>query len=81
MPLRQELLGPDNMLTLASVYMLARSNVRAGRFAEAESGAREFHDRSLATYGAKHDYIGRARKLLVELYEGWGKNEEAAPWR
>ncbi|MFT7170854.1 MAG: ATP/maltotriose-dependent transcriptional regulator MalT [Paracoccaceae bacterium] len=81
MPIRKELLGPDNMLTLASVYMVARARVRAGRFAEAEPGAREFHDRSLATYGAEHDYIARARKLLVELYEGWGKEEQAALWR
>lgn len=80
-PIRKELLGPDNMLTLASVYMVARARVRAGRFAEAEPGAREFHDRSLATYGAEHDYIARARKLLVELYEGWGKEEQAALWR
>ncbi|MEM9381110.1 MAG: serine/threonine-protein kinase [Planctomycetota bacterium] len=79
--LREDLLGPMHMQTLAAVYYVARSKVRAGRYADAEEGALVFHDRSLETYGETHDYVVRARTLLVELYEGWGRDQEAAAWR
>ncbi|MEM6675121.1 MAG: serine/threonine-protein kinase [Planctomycetota bacterium] len=80
-PMYEDLVGPDHLVTLASVYYLARSKVRAGRFAEAEEGALVFHDRSLETYGESHENIRLGRELLVELYEGWGRPDEAATWR
>jgi ATP/maltotriose-dependent transcriptional regulator MalT len=58
---------------------LAHCCVALGEFEEAESLAIECHRLSEASGEAGQ--IQAATELCVELYEAWGKPEQAAEWR
>jgi serine/threonine protein kinase len=55
------------------------------RYAEAEAlllGAyQELSSRNDKIPARNRHYIGEAAQALVDLYEAWGKEEQAAPWR
>jgi len=75
---RRKVLGDDDGGTLISLYVLAKSHVKLGAYAVAEPLALEFHERQLKIAGP---YIEEGRKLLMLLYDGWGKPEKADEWR
>ena len=79
--LRRELLGRDAELTLQSMVATARSLEGAGRFEEAEELALELHELLVEKDGFESDRVDRSRGRLVQLYEAWGRPDEAALWR
>ncbi len=79
--LRERISGPDGAGTRATLYVLGRTLLGLESFEDCERVALEFHERTLRTVGAEHDHAQLARKLLAELYERWGRPDEAAKWR
>lgn len=79
--LRESLSGKDAMATRVSLRLQARALVASKRFAEAEPIALDLVERTSRIDGADSENTKRSRSLLVELYEGWGKPDEAAKWR
>ncbi len=51
------------------------------RFEEAEPLARSHHERCAAALGPDASATRRAAMLLASLYDGWGRDDEAARWR
>ena len=73
--------GDGHRQTLIEMYGLGTALLRLGRYEEAEPllrGAQSGFERAL---GAPHVRTRWAVDRLIELYEGWGRPESAAPWR
>lgn len=69
---------PDTFFTqfgLASLYRKQR------RFDEAEVLALEVYRVYQTALGENHDHTKQVVNRLVELYEDWGRPEQAAEWR
>lgn len=79
--LRRELLGDDHWLTVRAMISLTEELLAAERFEEAEERALEVHERLLTQESQSRRQIRQARALLVQLYEAWGRSEEADRWR
>jgi len=79
--LRGELFGEGDNLTLKAMVARVRMLQSAGRFEDAEEPALQVHDRFLDREGPGAREVEQAKGLLVELYEAWGRPEEAARWR
>ena len=62
-------------------YFWVRSLRKLGRFEECEPLALEFHARTTRAGGSNQELLLRARKLLADLYQDWGKPDEAAKWQ
>jgi len=78
---RERTLGPDAVGTRISLHMQARSLLALKRYAEAEPLALGFLERTQRGPQPDPNHVARGRQQLVELYEGWGKPEEADKWR
>lgn len=74
-------LGPSHPDTIKALGILGSVLVAEQKFAEAEPIAAGLYDSSVAAYGAGHKKAVEAAGLLVELYEAWGKEDQAAEWR
>ncbi|MBI5364725.1 MAG: serine/threonine protein kinase [Planctomycetes bacterium] len=79
--LRERVVGPDAVGTRASLFVHARVLLRLERYAEAETKALDYLERTQRTGPAGSDDEKRGREQLVELYTNWGKLDEAAKWR
>ena len=79
--LRRELFGSEDTTTLRTMIAQSRVLQDAERFEEAEERALEVHQRLLEREGEGAREVGQARGLLVQLYEAWGRPEEADRWR
>jgi non-specific serine/threonine protein kinase/serine/threonine-protein kinase len=73
--------GSNDDGTLATLATLTRVLIDAGRYAEAEPLALEYHERATSGKNPGHADPDRPRALLVALYEGWGRTEDAERWR
>ena len=51
------------------------------RYDEAEVALLESHEILVAAFGASNSRSMRVGRLLADLYESWGKPDEAAQWR
>ncbi len=78
---REKLLGLDDLGTRTTRHMVARTLVKLERFAEAEPIALDGQERALRLAGAGSEPDTFARKLLADLYDAWGRPDEAAQWR
>lgn len=76
--IRRKVLGDDDVATLLSIFVLAKAHMKNGDYELAEPLALEFHERQVRTEG---EYIDEGPKLLVRIYDGWGKPEQADEWR
>ncbi|MBL8859279.1 MAG: serine/threonine protein kinase [Planctomycetes bacterium] len=79
--LRASRLGKDARDTRTSLVMRITTLVKLERFADAEPLAHDYLERVLRAEGPEHAHVARARKLLVEIYEGLGRIEDADKWR
>lgn len=77
----RRVLGEDHRDTLSCLLALTRTLVDQRKFEQAEPLANECYQCHNDVYGAEHDETREAVTLLVELYEAWGKPEQAAEWR
>jgi len=55
--------------------------IALGRFDRAESAALEAERILVGAFGSAHPRTTEARSLLADLYELWGRPDEAATWR
>jgi len=78
---RRRVLGDEDADTLASLRGLVTCLIELGMFEQAQPLAIEYHDLRQAADEAAPDQTQAAIELLVELYEAWGKPEQAAEWR
>ncbi len=79
--LYRRLVGDRHASTLETQEGLAKVLLRAGRFGEAEQHAFEHYETVREAFGSEHPDTAKARALLAELYEAWGRPEDAEPWR
>ena len=74
-------LGEDNESTLSTMRWLALYLRDDGQFEESEALTLELNDHTLRVFGATHLNTILTRQFAVELYEMWGKPDEADTWR
>jgi tetratricopeptide (TPR) repeat protein len=79
--IRRRRLGEEHDATLAVMSDLGRCRARLGRFDEAETILRETYARLAAAKGEEHKQTRETAEALVELYDAWGKPDQAASWR
>ncbi len=79
--LRERLLGHENGATNVTLGLLLTTLKELRRFDEAEPLALDFHELALGATLPDPARILRARRLLVEIYEGLGRTDEAEKWR
>jgi tetratricopeptide (TPR) repeat protein len=60
---------------------LGRARVAQKRYAEAETALRAAYEQLATMHGANPAWMHSAAGALVDLYERWGKPEEAEPYR
>ena len=68
----------DNSVYMANVRVrIARSLVAAKLFPEAERLLKPAHENLVSNFGAANPDAVAARELHVELYEAWGRPDQA----
>jgi tetratricopeptide (TPR) repeat protein len=78
---RRRILGEAHDDTLASLGGLVLCLIELGVFEQAEPLAIEYYELGEGGDEPRPDETQAAIELLVELYEAWGKPEQAAQWR
>jgi serine/threonine protein kinase/Tfp pilus assembly protein PilF len=73
--------GPDRGQTRSALLQRARSLLALGRHAEAERLALDLLARATRDRGEGSEAVQRSRELLVQVYEAWGRPDDAAKWR
>jgi tetratricopeptide (TPR) repeat protein len=53
---------------------------KRGRFSEAEAHLLEVHGRMVEALGSEHPRTVKVAEFLVDLYQTWGKPQEAQGW-
>ncbi len=71
----------DHPYTLTTIHSRAENLLRLGRFADAEKAATDSYVRHQARYGSDREETIAAVELLIELYEKWGREAQAAEYR
>ncbi len=74
-------LGDDTLPVLGSQARLGHVLTDLGRYAEADSLMVHSAGRLEAQSGLADRHTQEAVHYLVELYEAWGRPEQAAAWR
>ena len=77
----RRVLGDDHRQTLSVWHGLTKVLVALDRFEDAEPLANECYERTEATLGPLHHRTHDAIRLLINLYEAWGKPEQATHWK
>jgi serine/threonine protein kinase len=73
--------GQDHPYVLLTINSLARNLISLERFPDAEALAADSYERHRARYGPDDEEVEATVELLAELYEAWGRPEQAAKWR
>jgi serine/threonine protein kinase/tetratricopeptide (TPR) repeat protein len=73
-------LPPRHAITGFTMRKYGRCLTGLGRYQDAETALLESHDVLTATVGPAHHHTQQVIPNLVELYQAWGKPEEAAAW-
>ncbi len=74
-------LGVEHWYTAYYRVSHGRCLLAMGKHAEAEERLLAAHRRLVEVFGEGHGYVVVTVRSLVELYEAWGKPDEAAAWR
>ncbi|MEM7164176.1 MAG: serine/threonine-protein kinase [Planctomycetota bacterium] len=72
---------PDNWLLGTFLGGQAYALLDTNRLAEAEAAFLESYEIIKKTYGADHFRAQKKAEGLIEVYEKWGKEKQAADWR
>jgi tetratricopeptide (TPR) repeat protein len=72
---------PRHWITLLFERNHGRCLTALQRYEEAEALLRPAAEGLEASFGRDHQHVHSARQYMVELYDAWGKPEEAARWR
>ncbi len=73
--------GADRSQTRSAMLQRVRSLTALGRHDEAAKLALDLLARATRDRGEGSEAVQRSRALLVEVYEAWGRPEEAAKWK
>lgn len=79
--LRDGQLGRTDTRTRTTLIVLARMLIRVKQFEEAERLSLDLYEQAEQAIETGPDRMKQPRQALVELYEAWGRHEEAARWR
>ena len=79
--IRRGKLGDEDNATLAVVIDLATCQAGLGKFEQAETVLRETHAHLETTRGAKDPQTRQVTEALADVYEAWGRPDEANAWR
>lgn len=75
--LRRKRLEEGHPDIASALYQVAKALIEQRRYAEAEPLLLESYRINKSKFGDPHKYTQATLKLLVRLYEAWGKNERA----
>ncbi len=75
------LLGPDHLAVAGDRSASAPCLTRLGRYLEAEEQLLAAHTRLQTALGQQHWQTKLSLRRLAELYEAWGKPDQAKPYR
>lgn len=76
----QTALAPDHPHVGSTLLALARVQIRRGDYAAAERGLEEALRIYRLHYGDRHELVVEAYGVLAELYDAWGRTEQAAKY-
>ncbi len=76
-----EVLGAEHFGTLIVQTGLGKCLTALERFEEAETHLTAAYEALRVTLGDQHERTNNAREALIELYEAWGKPEQAEEYR
>ena len=74
-------LPPDHWMLGVALLNVGRCRTALGDYATAERNLSEAHALLARTLGASHERTLQVGAALAELYEAWGKPEQARVWR
>lgn len=74
-------MGPDAWRPSYYALALAEAMIAQAQFELAERELHAAREKLTAALGADHEYARSARRLLVRLYDAWGRGDEARKWR
>jgi serine/threonine protein kinase len=74
-------LPPGHYMTLIFQRNYGQCLTALGRFEEAEELLLESYDGLEASLGREHQHTHKTLQYITELYDTWGKGEEAQRWR
>ena len=78
---QRRVLADGHGYIVESTEGLARTLIAQRRFDQAEPLAAELYNVASARYAADHPLTADAVAVLIDLYDAWGKPEQAAEWR
>jgi len=76
----RRVLGESHFQTSVAKAGMARCHLAAKRFEEAEKLALENYQFMSTNFGAHGAVTLRAVEILRDVYQGWGKSDQAALW-
>ena len=74
-------IGPEHWFAGNFLGKHGRALAALGRYDEAEAARFEAHGTLVAALGDRHGQTTRVVGYLADLYDAWGKPEQAAEWR
>ncbi|MDR3386231.1 MAG: serine/threonine-protein kinase [Rudaea sp.] len=76
----REVFGPEHEVTGEGEFGLGKALLKAGRYAEAEQALLAAIAEKQKDFGADHWRLGEYMTPLIQVYEAWGKPQQAAQW-
>ncbi|NRA97968.1 MAG: tetratricopeptide repeat protein, partial [Planctomycetes bacterium] len=77
----RRVLGEEHLHSIQAQRELAICLAKQKAYAKAEPMLLDAYQRYVKVLGAKHPSVVTSIRYLVDLYERWGKPEEAAKWK
>lgn len=76
----EETLGPTHVIHSVTLRKYGVCLGKLGLYAEAEKALLRAHALIVETFGADHERTRLAKRDLVDLYEAWGRGDDAKKW-
>ncbi|MFN0135272.1 MAG: tetratricopeptide repeat protein [Phycisphaerae bacterium] len=77
----KKVLPPDHWILAVAMLNLGRCQAALGDYSTAEQTLLDAHVLLENTLGTAHARSRQVRVALTELYDAWGKPEQAEAWR
>ncbi|MCC6361784.1 MAG: serine/threonine protein kinase [Phycisphaerales bacterium] len=77
----RKILPPDHWMLGVALLNLGKCQTALGKYADAERSLLDGHGVLEKTLGAVHGRTKLVKAALAELYDAWGKPEQAEAWR
>ena len=81
LPAMSDAFGPTSGTTVSTVLTRAEALIGLERFDNAERALLDAHESVVADRGSDDPQAVRLSKALAELYDAWGRPDDAAEWR